>query len=177
MLEERQNNNIFKVKDLFPKFFNSKDKFPSMLGLTKNYKDKFNNFKLGSDSSDKYYIVGRPGDERLRLNKSGFAVVTNITDKEILNPVRSAKDDSQVFAPSQVKEFKNQVGLDFPSISGMSGGIILKTILIIEEGQVVKRICRPVGTVWGSERIFIENDHADNQPLIVDLKSMMNKII
>lgn len=170
VLKDRQEINVFNKINLFPGFpvDDSEQCLPKFQGQKKRHIESFQNFESTDHQLKKYYIIGRPSDPRCQLNDSGFAVVTNLTNEIILNPICSLNNDPDLFMPTKVGSRNEQIAINFPNIYGMSGGIVLKTF-IKEENNVRLRIAHPVGTVWGSERRF-ENEK------FVDLNSFVNLI-
>jgi hypothetical protein len=160
VLDDRQNDNLLGVDNLFPNFLNTfNGTLPSFLGV----ENDFQNFQLGGVRGEKYYVIGRPGDRRFRLNVSGFSVVTNLTDDIYFAPRQSMRNDPDVFNPPNIGTINNRVALTFPSTPGMSGGAILKSFVRQNDHGVWQRLCLPYGTVWGSERNFNNQNNQLNR--------------
>lgn len=167
ILNERQSSNIFEKENLFLGF-HIENNLPDFLGNHISFSQMFNEFCLKNNQT-KYYLIGRPGDGRLSFDESGFVIVSNIQNDQINNIEKSDHDDPHLFMPESTQKWINQLALDIPSVPGMSGGIVLQSLFIKQNDQL-QRICRSFGTLWGSERIYIDNK-------INGLYSIINKII
>ncbi len=125
------------------------------------------------------FVIGRPGYNLAALNDTGFVIVHNLTDNIEEHPHRSLKDDPDTlyYDPDEgnVSCIPGEVAIDFPSTSGMSGGICLQVISCMETDGRTIRIARPYAVVWGSERIFEVSK--DSYKKIINLKSLVSKIV
>ena len=91
-----------------------------------------------------------------------FSVVTNLSNDVMLTPRRSLDGATIGF-------FGGEMAIKCPTINGMSGGPVLRTMLWNDAGQI-RRMARPFATVFGAPAIF------DNAGNFIDLKALMSRI-
>ena len=166
VLTGRQTSNIVKdgSVELFPGF-----PLEGALPVIGNG-DNLEDFKPQSNQGYRFFVIGRPGDEKLSFDDSGFVIVHNLTDEFLDKPLRSMKNNPSEIDQESISHVVGDRAFDFSSYPGMSGGICLKTFVSKNSDEKMIRTAVPYAVVWGSERIF--NDKGE----IVDLKSIVNVI-
>jgi hypothetical protein len=185
VLNDRQRANLLGVNltDLFPNFFddpnnlgNQNPNLPNFIGSDVQFNNAFQNFDLNGGHGEKYFVIGRPGDFRLRLDLGEFSIATNLSNEIILNPRRSLHDDPDIlsYALNHVNLgfINGEIAIDTPTIPGISGAIAMQTLLHDNAGTL-QRIGRGYTVNWGSERIFEQRDGLER---IADLKSIISRI-
>ena len=185
VLNDRQRNNLLGVNltDLFPNFFddpnnpgNQNPNLPNFIGSGVQFNNSFQNFDLNGVHGEKYFVIGRPGDDDLALNNSGFSVVTNLSNAVTPNPRRSLQNDPDIlsYALNHVNLgfINGEIAIDTPTIPGISGAIAMQTLLHDNAGTL-QRVGRGYTVNWGSERIF---EQRDGRERIADLKSIISRI-
>lgn len=106
--------------------------------------------------TERLFVIGLATEPGTDLDH-GIVVSTSLTNEGALNrPRRSFADDENTKLPlnigSRIEEDYSSLA-DFP---GISGGAILRCRL--DPNNVENKRCQIIGTNWGAERIFINND-------------------
>lgn len=165
-LKEAMSKVIYLIPDL-PANDNDTN-LPNIVGSTHEY-------PLDEGSFNQMFAIGYATLPPIGLEDyRGFVVSTNlIADLSMVssNEKRSYKDDPEAnHKPTLIKKLlPGEFTSDFPVYYGMSGGPVLICKLINTNNQLMRR-CKLVGTIWGSERIF------DNEDKLIGFKSIVSSV-
>lgn len=115
--------------------------------------------------NEKLFVIGLASHPTAALDY-GIVVAASLTNETPTNePRRSFDDDQNIKAPPNIG-YESSVSL--PSFPGLSGGPVLRCQL--DPHNMVNKRCKIVGTNWGAERVFNENNE------MVGFKSVINRV-
>jgi hypothetical protein len=109
------------------------------------------------NNNERLFIIGW-ASQNFELDSSGLTVSTSIINNETLTPSprRSLKDDEYVKVPTDIGQKTNEYCSSLAVYPGMSGGSILRCKM--DTGDEGIKACAVIATLWGAERVFINNN-------------------
>jgi hypothetical protein len=133
--------------------------------------DTVDNTQQFNPANERLFVIGYTSHLNADLDNTGITISTTLTNEGAVDgPRRSFENNQNVQIPSYIGSRAEEATSSLATFPGISGGAVLRCRL---SSQTTDKRCAVVGTVWGGERIFFNNNGKER---IENFGNIINKV-